>query len=88
MKGKPVGSEVCREDKTQFQELQMHAVFNSHTMTLLFKSIKISLKANSNKFTKYKPTQTSAPFPHLLFFEKDCHYFMVVWQDALIIVIR
>ena len=30
VKGKPVGSEVCREGKTQLQELQMHKVFKSY----------------------------------------------------------
>lgn len=37
MRGKPVGSEVCREGETQFQELFEHEVFNSHIMALLLK---------------------------------------------------
>lgn len=32
---KPVGSEVCREGETQFQELLVHEVFNSHIMKYL-----------------------------------------------------
>ena len=39
VKGKPVGSEVCREGETQFQELFEHEVFNRHIMTLLLKFI-------------------------------------------------
>lgn len=84
MKGRPVGREVCREGKTQFQELQMHEVFNSHTMTLLLKFT----ESNNTKFTKYKPIQKPVPFSHSQLFEKDRHYLMIVCQDALRIVIR
>ena len=53
-------------------------------MTLLLKFT----ESNNTKFTKYKPIQKSHPFSHSQLFEKDCHYLMVVCQDALRIVIR
>lgn len=34
---KPVGSEVCREGETPFQELLVHEMFNSRIMPLLLK---------------------------------------------------